>query len=412
MERDGHPLRKERHRRGWKQQQLADFAQIGLSTVERAERGEGVSLESVQRLCNCLGKSPEQLGLLKIEYQTSQANTTEEDKAMDANKRNSIQKIGTVVGSSLLLNYTLGSLPFGLGQRGSKLHDEEVLDICKIEIPIWWRLYFEGHHTEIRQVLPSHLFRLSTLAERPSRYQQLAGNLAAQAHQLAYMLTIQQQDFNTALMHTKQAFQYGAITEDSNLQASALIREGYVYYLVNDPESMLYLYQKALQYCDKVPPLIQGRTYTGLAKAHAFLKQAQEADHFLGLVRDTFPEHPEKEPAYAYTHWDSFTPANYEVVSYLQLNQPKSAWEVCEKIAHTETLRTTHRVELLVRQAETSFALGKMNQCCSYVEQAVIAALKLGSELRYSEAYNVYNLMVEKWPRERQVKELMDLFIK
>ena len=173
---------------------------------------------------------------------------------------------------------------------------------------------------------------------------------------------------------------------------------------------MLYLYQKAFQNRDKVPPLIQARTYTGLAKSHAFLKQAQEADHFLGLARDTIPEHPEKEPAYAYTHWDSFTPDNYEVVSYLQLNQPKSAWEVCEKIAHSGTLRTTKRVELLVRQAETSFALGKMKQCCSFVEQAVIAALKLGSELRYGEAYNVYNLVLEKWPRERQVKELVEFF--
>jgi hypothetical protein len=238
----------------------------------------------------------------------------------------------------------------------------------------------------------------------------LAGNLASQAHQLAYLLAIQKQDFSTAQMHTQQAFQYGVIAQDFNLQTSALIREGYIYYLVNDPESMLYLYQKAFQYCNKVPPLIQGRTYTGLAKAHAFLKQERDADHFLGLVRDTFPEHPEKEPAYVYTHWDSFTPDNYEVVSYLQLNKPKNAWEVCEKIAKTPTLRTTKRIELFVRQAETSFALGKMKQSCSYVEQAVIAALKLGSDLRYNEAYNVYNLLLEKWPREKQVKELAALF--
>src|SRR5947207_8278757 len=112
MQRDGHPIRKERHRRGWKQQQLADFAQIGLSTVERAERGEGISLESVQRLCNCLGKSPEQLGLLKTEYQTSQANTTEEENAMDENKRISIQKIGKVVERSLLFTSALGYEPF------------------------------------------------------------------------------------------------------------------------------------------------------------------------------------------------------------------------------------------------------------------------------------------------------------
>src|SRR5437764_6261643 len=207
--------------------------------VERAEAGKPISIASVQRLCNCLGKSPEQLGLLRRENEPGQVNATEDEKDMDAKKRNSIQKIGTAVGSSLLLNSPFGSQLFSSSQRGIRLHNEEVLDICKTEIPIWWRLYFQGHHTEIRKVLPDYLLRLSTLAGRPSRYQQLAANLASQAHQLAFLIAIQPQDFSTALMHTKQAFQCGVVAEDFNLQTSALIREGYVYYCVNDPESML-----------------------------------------------------------------------------------------------------------------------------------------------------------------------------
>jgi transcriptional regulator with XRE-family HTH domain len=407
---DIHPLRKARRSRGWKQQQLADFALISLSTVERAEAGKPIGLESIRRLSTCLGKSPEQLGLMKGENEASQIEATEDGKDMDANKRNSIRTIGTTVGSSLLLSQTLGTRPFSLAQRGFKLHNQEILDLCKTSLPIWYRLYFEGHHTEVRKVLSDHLLRLSSLAERPSRYQQLAGNLASQAHQLAFLLAIHQQDFCTALMHTKEAFQCGVIAEDFNLQTSALIREGYVYYLVNDPESMLYIYQKAFQNCDKVPPLLQGGTYSGLAKAHAFSQQGQEADHFLGLTHDTFPEHPEKDPTYSYTHWGSFTPANYEIVVHLQLNKPENAWDVCEKIAHTGALRTPFRVELLIRQAEASFALGKLDQCRSYVEQAAIAALDLGSDLRYQEAYAVFNLMRKKWPRERDVKELAEFF--
>ncbi len=321
---------------------------------------------------------------------------------MDASKRNTLRKIGNAVTGIALAT----SPSFNLMQIETRLHDEEVLAICQTYVPIWWRLFFEGHHREIRKVLPGHLLRLSPLAERPSRYQERAANVASQAHQLAYMLAIQQQDFCTALMHTKQAFQYGVIAEDFNLQTSALIRGGYVYYLVNDPESMLYTYQKAFQYREKVSPLFQGRTYVGLAKAHAFLKQKQDALHFLGLVGDTFPEHPEKEPAYTYTHWDSFTPAIYEVVTYLQLNQPENAWKACEKIAHLEALRMVDGVQLLTRQAETSFALGEMDQSCSYVALASTSALQLGSDLRYKEAHNVYQQMLLKWPHERQVKEL------
>jgi len=189
------------------------------------------------------------------EHEIGQVKTTEEGSAMDAKKRSSIQKIGTALGGSILLNSALELQPFSLTQKGTRLHDEEFLDICKIEIPIWYRLYYEGHHAEVRNVLSGCLFQLSTLAERPSRYQQLAGNLAEQAHRLARRLALQRQDFSTALMHAKQAFQYGVIAEDFNLQIGALMSEGYIYDLVEDPESMFTLYQKAVQLCDKAPPI-------------------------------------------------------------------------------------------------------------------------------------------------------------
>lgn len=59
-------LRMERLRHGWTQQQLADFAGISLSTVERAESGGFLRADSIQRLCDCLSKSSEELGLLRV----------------------------------------------------------------------------------------------------------------------------------------------------------------------------------------------------------------------------------------------------------------------------------------------------------------------------------------------------------
>lgn len=59
-----HPLKRERLRRGWSQKQLADFAQISLNSVARAERGELLRVDICRLLCDCLGKEkPEDLGL-------------------------------------------------------------------------------------------------------------------------------------------------------------------------------------------------------------------------------------------------------------------------------------------------------------------------------------------------------------
>ena len=67
-------LRAERLRHGWTQQQLADFAGISLSTVERAEKGESIRVDCIQRLCECLSKRSEELGLLKIEEKAGENN--------------------------------------------------------------------------------------------------------------------------------------------------------------------------------------------------------------------------------------------------------------------------------------------------------------------------------------------------
>ncbi len=67
-------LRTERLRHGWTQRQLADFAEISLSTVERAEKGESIRVDCIQRLCECLSKTSEELGLLKIEVRALESN--------------------------------------------------------------------------------------------------------------------------------------------------------------------------------------------------------------------------------------------------------------------------------------------------------------------------------------------------
>ncbi len=58
-------LRTARNRQGWTQKQLADFANVSLSTVERAEKGESIRPDNVQNLCSCLEANPESLGLFK-----------------------------------------------------------------------------------------------------------------------------------------------------------------------------------------------------------------------------------------------------------------------------------------------------------------------------------------------------------
>ena len=60
-------LRAERRRRAWTQQLLADFAGISVPTVQRAERGEALRVDTVRLLSDTLGKSPQELGLVEVD---------------------------------------------------------------------------------------------------------------------------------------------------------------------------------------------------------------------------------------------------------------------------------------------------------------------------------------------------------
>jgi hypothetical protein len=68
------------------------------------------------------------------------------------------------------------------------------------------------------------------------------------------------------------------------------------------------------------------------------------------------------------------------------------------------------RLEFLNDRARVSFRLRDLEQCCTYLESAVTGALLLGSEQRYSEAREIYEMMTIVWSDEPRVKALRDLF--
>src|SRR5216684_2576475 len=106
-----HPLRVARLSlsRPLTQQQLADFAEVSISTIERAERGDPIRVDCQQRICAYLNKTPQELGLQmigkrrekrdssKISYTDDQETVSAHDLESrdDVNRRQALQKIVT-----------------------------------------------------------------------------------------------------------------------------------------------------------------------------------------------------------------------------------------------------------------------------------------------------------------------------
>jgi tetratricopeptide (TPR) repeat protein/DNA-binding XRE family transcriptional regulator len=302
---------------------------------------------------------------------------------------------------------------FGLVQGGSSklLHPAEIISLCEASIPLAWRLYFEGGLDEVNQTLPGYLTQLTKLAKEPSHYQRRATILASQGYQLASLLASQYQNFGTAANCATQALTFADQVADPHLQTASLIRQALVYFYLKRPQQRLRAYELAAQRSQKASALLQGRTHIGLSETYGCLGHEQKARQHLDLAYRTFPEHCEEDLAFSYTHFNHSSLLGHEGIMYLNLNYPQRAWEnFAQMDKELPKTLVPDRIELTIRQAMASYNLGERDQSCHYVEAAVRSSLMVGNQLRYDEAYAIYEKVLQRWSKEGKVKELSALF--
>lgn len=335
--------------------------------------------------------------------------TQEKQKEKAVSRRDAL-KFLTGMSSALLALDGRGNTP--------SLLAEEIVSLCFITIPACWQLVYTGGIEHIEQVLPHYLTQITPLAHSSSSYRTLAASLASQAAKLANLLALRREDFGVALQQSQAAFTYGQLADDLNLQLAALIEEALTFWYRKRPLQALQVYQRAVSLLPReaqtakrhqeVSPIIEGRIYVGLAEISAQLEQKQNALRYMGMAQEIFPEHPETDPHFAYTHYDHYYLYLYQGLMYLNLQQPEQALHAYAPFNAPQY--APRRAEIANRAAAAYLACEEMEQCCTTIETAVSSALSMGSDLRYSEAYEVYQRMVIKWPYERKVKDLVQVF--
>ena len=314
--------------------------------------------------------------------------------------------ITTLIGTPVTI------LGLAQGEYAKLLHPEEIVSLCEVSIPLSWRLYFQGGLDAVNQSLPGYLTQLTKLAQEPSRYQKRAATLASQGYQLASLLASQYQNFGTATAYVTQALTFAELIADPHLQAASLIRQALVYFYLKRPQQRLRAYERALHYSQKASALLQGRAHIGLSETHSCMGHTQEAGQHLELAERTFPQRCEEDIAFSYTHFNSSSLLGLEGIMHLNLGHPQQAWEnFAQMDKELPQTSVPNRLELTIRQAMTFYQLGDRDQSCNYVETAARSALLMGNQLRYDEAYDIYERLLQKWWKEERVKELSSLFL-
>jgi tetratricopeptide (TPR) repeat protein len=265
----------------------------------------------------------------------------------------------------------------------------------------------------VEQLLPTFLPHLASFALYPSGYQEEAAHLVSQGYQLTYVIATQHEDFTTALTACKQARQYGQLSHDPNMEALALIRQGVSFLYKKRPHQTLRAYQEALSLEKALSPLLRTRLHAALAEVHGKLQHEQEALTHIGLAHDSFPDKPEHDPASPYVHFDRSSIYLHQGLALLDLNQPADATRTLEQIDGLKPkmpISERNRSDVLNQQALAAGQQHDLEAFSAYLENAVASARSIGSELRVSEAWDVYTRISPQWRHETRIQAIVSVF--
>ncbi|RAL25937.1 hypothetical protein [Thermoflavimicrobium daqui] len=276
-------------------------------------------------------------------------------------------------------------------------------------------LYFSGQPHQIEAILPLYCSQTALLSRQSSPIQQEAAKLASLAHLLACELFADRENFGAAEQAGKTAFMYGQLAGDVNLQVASLIGLGNIAFHRKLSSIALHVFQKAISLMDHATPLLKGRTYAGIAEVYAMRGQFQETMRALGLAYQYFPLEPEKDPAYPYLRASRYALYVFgDAQSRLFLNQPKEANEALiamEKETNDPEIEPITKLDLLYYQAEVQIQKREMDQSIIILTEAATLAKDLGSRLYFDKLVHSFNELNVKWPKERRITELEELFL-
>lgn len=400
-------LRAIRQQQRWNQKQLAELSGVSLSTIERAERGEPLRLDNIERLCACLRKTPEQLGLINIED-------------LELNRRQASKTIAGLLGGVLLTSspelIDLSSL--------TEAWTDDLLTIYARGIDACQDLYANDNSHQVEAILPLYYNQTTSLARQSSPLQRPAARLASKAQQLACEIATDHESFENAQQIGQQAFLHAQFAEDVNLQVASLIRlatlkfhlsSAHPKFVKKHSTDALQIFEQAISLFDKdVTPLLKGRAYAGIAEVYAMRKQLQDSMKAMGLAYEYFPMDPEKDPAYPYMRASRYALYVFgDAQSRLFLQQPKEAdraLTIMQKETNDPQVEPITKLDMLYYQAEVQIQQKELESSSSILMEAATLAKKLKSRLYFNKLTESYHQIQAQWKKEDLVTTLEDVF--
>ncbi len=428
-------LRQARAKKRWTQEEAAEEIGIARKTYIEWEQGKQLPhISTLNMACKTFQVSPEDLGYI---IRSGRITLVEEDAQMptlsseqiasllillgdknmkfDASRRTILQLLG-LASTTLATKDIFDPEPWErlsyAETKPSNISTQTLEQFARINQACW----YITNGTEIAvigRVLPSYLPQLSTIARTPSKNQMLAAHLTAQGYLLAGLVALDQMNTTAMERYSNLAVQYSQTAKDHNLENAAIKQQATMYLIAKNPARALRTYQQSLPFIDEVTPLLRSRAYQGLASAAARCGQEEEAQRYIGLAYDTFPNDFEHDAAFLYADSGLSVLYMYDGITRLDLDQPQAALEAFNKVdglAPKISVGESTQLEFVNLQAKAATAMHDRDASCMYIQAAIEQAKILESQWGRTESWEVYQQMKVVWPGDPKIKALAELF--
>ena len=212
----------------------------------------------------------------------------------------------------------------------------------------------------------------------------------------------------------EQSVEYAHYANDVNTLVAALIELADAYEFDGQMGKCLQTLQEALHSSSQASPLLQSRTYSNTAIILAATGRKREAELYIELAHEVFPDTPIHDPGYALADSSVFTLSYHTGLVRLDVDQVCLASESFEFYKeHPSGINIPERLRLEIVNGLSKAAIRAkdLERYVNFFEDAIIGATTLGSKKRFDEAIQIFQREVPTvWHTDRRIKGLVEKY--
>jgi transcriptional regulator with XRE-family HTH domain/tetratricopeptide (TPR) repeat protein len=428
-------LRDVRIQKGWSQQDAAHAVNVALRTYQRWEHEQHIPNFASRRLLrDAFEASDEELGFGPVVEDDQQTTTNRGEQIIQlTGEQAAILKL--VLEESDMTQFdpsrreTLRQLMAALGMAASEaggimnpepwerlaanstpsldmdtfFHFYNLIERC-------WGLINSRDMFVANQVLSSFLPKMIQVAP----FQRDAAILAAHGLRLQSLLQAHTLRVKEMLPLCLQSVEYARLADDANTLSASLSGLAVAYKYAGRLDDSFRTYQEALMYSNQASPLLRTRVYAGAASAFAQRGRGREADFYLDLAYEEFPDRPQDDPNFLSADNGVYMLAYYKGISYLAINRAEEAYKAFESYKQHSSgtvIPERNRLEILNHQGRAAIMVNDLERYVFCLEAGVSGAIALKSKKRFDEAVTIFQQGVPKqWRIEPQVRRVVEQY--